>query len=84
MFHARKDYQERIQDSANLIPAEEPVFLIRAQDKIAPMIVWFWADQAEANGAAENIVEAARIQVEAMKAWQEAHGSKVPDMPEED
>ena len=32
MLHARKDYNERIQDSANLIPDDEPVFLLRAQD----------------------------------------------------
>lgn len=32
MLHARKDYNERIQDSANLIPRDEPVFLLRAQD----------------------------------------------------
>ena len=33
MLHARKDYNERIQDNANRISADEPVFLFRAQDK---------------------------------------------------
>ena len=36
MKHARSDYQARIQDVAGLIPADEPVFFIRGQDKAAP------------------------------------------------
>jgi len=83
MWHARSDYQERIQDSANLIPADEPVFLIRAQDIVAPAIVEEWADQAELEDAAPNIVKAAREHAQRMREWQKAHGSKVPDMPEE-
>ena len=35
MKHARKDYNERIQDNANLIPADEPVFLIRGHRRQA-------------------------------------------------
>lgn len=81
MLHARKDYQERIQDSANLIPTDEPVFLLRAQDKNAPEAVEQWADWAEEDGAAPNIVKAARDHAKAMVKWQEEHGSKVPDMP---
>lgn len=36
MKHARDDYNQRIQDSADLIPEDEPVFLFRAQDALAP------------------------------------------------
>lgn len=32
MLHDRKDYNRRIQDSENIIPEDEPVFLLRAQD----------------------------------------------------
>jgi len=81
MLHARKDYQERIQDSANIIPEDEPVFLIRAQDALGPDIVDQWADWAEEEGAKEDIVEHAREHAEAMRKWQEEHGSKIPDMP---
>lgn len=83
MLHARKDYQERIQDSANLIPEDEPVFLIRAQDIVGPDVVDRWADWAVEEGAKENIVRAARTHAEAMRKWQSEHGSKVPDMPED-
>ena len=34
MLHARKDYNFRIQDSDGKIPRDEPVFLLRAQDKL--------------------------------------------------
>ncbi|KKL64489.1 hypothetical protein LCGC14_2164550 [marine sediment metagenome] len=32
MLYARKDYNKQIQDSENIIPDDEPVFLLRAQD----------------------------------------------------
>ncbi|HVQ43742.1 MAG TPA: hypothetical protein VMT30_02140 [Candidatus Saccharimonadia bacterium] len=77
MKHARPDY-DRIQDPAGLIPDDEPVFLVRGSDAVAARTVRFWANEAEAKGAAPNIVEAARRQAELMDAWP-IH--KVPDMP---
>jgi hypothetical protein len=41
MIHARKDYQ-RIQDPAGKIPKDEPVFLLRAQDRTAAATLMFW------------------------------------------
>jgi len=35
MLHARKDYNERVQDTAKQIPEDEPVFLLRGQDALA-------------------------------------------------
>ena len=35
MRHARPDYN-RFQDPENLIPQDEPVLLLRGQDKLAP------------------------------------------------
>ena len=82
MLHARGDYQERIQDSAGLIPEDEPVFLLRAQDASAPWTVRMWIDEARKLGAKANILEAARLHVETMIKWQREHGMKIPDMPE--
>lgn len=48
MKHARADYNERIQDSANLIPEDEPVFLFRAQDALAPVALDEYARVVEA------------------------------------
>ena len=41
MKHAREDYN-RIQDPAGKIPENEPVFLLRGQDKFAPATLEFW------------------------------------------
>ena len=38
MKHAREDYN-RIQDPAGLIPADEPVFLLRGQDEFTPKMM---------------------------------------------
>lgn len=42
MKHARKDYN-RIQDPAGLIPDNEPVFLVRGQDKVGWIVCVVWA-----------------------------------------
>lgn len=76
MIHARDDYN-RIQDPAGLIPADEPVFLLRAQDALACKAVEYYAflcSKAQANDVAA-------------KAWQHASRmeswpkKKVPDLP---
>lgn len=78
MFHARQDYM-RIQDPAGLIPPNEPVFLLRAQDPCAATAVDTWANAAELSGASPELVAAARRQAERMRLW---HKHKTPDAPE--
>jgi hypothetical protein len=80
MKHARSDYN-RIQDPENLIPDDEPVFLIRGKDKVAPSTVEAWAALAEQAGASAEIVYAARQQAARMKLWQDSKGCQIPDAP---
>lgn len=81
MKHARQDYN-RIQDPINLIPDDEPVFLIRGQDICGPDTLRVWAALATARGAESNIVETALKQADAMEQWQLMQSRpKVPDMP---
>lgn len=80
MKHARKDY-DRIQDPEGLIPEDEPVFFLRAQDIVAPQVVEAWAIAAHNAGAADDIVQHAYEHAQLMRKWQEEHGCKVPDMP---
>ena len=82
MKHARDDYA-RIQDPAELIPEDEPVFLLRGQDMAAPATVFFWANQVIKAGGDPEIVAAARSQACEMQRWQQAHGSKAPDLPKD-
>lgn len=57
----------------------EPLFTLRAQDRLAPEIVRAWIDRAgEAGVAAEKLAEAAAL-ADLMEAWQEENEHKIPD-----
>ena len=77
MKHAREDYN-RIQDPAGLIPENEPVFLLRAQDQLACMAVAYYAQLCEA-AQSPAIAAKAREHADLMAAWPK---KKVPDLPE--
>lgn len=69
MKHAREDYN-RIQDPDGLIPEDEPVFLLRAQDQTAAQIVRLWAAAQRNNPKADmRIIKLAEQQANAMDAW---------------
>ena len=76
MKHARADY-DRIQDPAGLIPADEPVFLLRGQDKFAAATLRYYADLVELGGADLSLVQATLRQSHLMDAWPK---HKVPDL----
>ena len=80
MKHAREDY-DRLQDPEGIIPEDEPVFLLRAQDAVAPGVVEAWVMAAHNAGADIDIVQHAYEHAQLMRKWQAEHGSKVPDMP---
>lgn len=68
MRHAREDYN-RIQDPAGLIPENEPVFIIRGQDKFGAEAVSHYASLAEKGNADPKLVEAARNMSKWMEEW---------------
>jgi hypothetical protein len=78
MKHAREDYN-RIQDPAGLIPEDEPVFLLRAQDQLACKVVAYYATLCEKVQAPE-IAAKARMHSDLMAAWPK---KKIPDLPSE-
>jgi hypothetical protein len=81
MKHSRHDYV-RIQDPAGLIPADEPVFLLRGQDKYAPDTLRDYAARVydRGHGSSEACQEI-YAHAELMEQWQADHGAKVPDAP---
>ena len=79
MIHARDDYN-RIQDPAGLIPEDEPVFLLRAQDQLACMAVAYYAELCK-RAQALPVAMKAQAHAERMAAWPK---KKVPDLPAED
>lgn len=86
MLHARPDYQDRIQDSAKLIPEAEPIFFLRAQDRTGAATVRFWvreqkkllAADRKANGGNPVENEAGRKKAIALA---EAHAFRMDDWP---
>lgn len=65
------------------IPANEPVFLLRAKDMVAPEVVIFWAGSAMEAQADRDITVAAIQQANKMREWQKEYGKQIPDMPKE-
>jgi len=51
------------------IPDDEPIFILRGQDKLAAAVVRFWADRAEQAGVRSGKVMGARDCADAMDAW---------------
>lgn len=79
MLHPRKDY-EHIQDPSGKIPANEPVFLLRAQDKVAARTVRAWADYNVDAGGDPALSKTAREYADKMDAWPV---KKLADLPTE-
>lgn len=85
MRHARADY-DRIQDPARLIPENEPVFLLRGQDRNAAAAVRHYAALVRMNAPpggeaeAQRIAEASEKQAARMDVWPK---KKNPDMPKD-
>lgn len=81
MRHARVDYN-RIQDPAGLIPEDEPVFLLRAQDTLAPGLLRMYAEAHRLlPGADPMVAELCWQQAHDMMVWQNKHGRKTADLP---
>lgn len=78
MKHGRPDYDDRIQDKANKIPADEPVFLLRGQDKWGARVARYYADLLEAAGSPQEHIDAVRRQALEMQNWRP---KKLPDHP---
>jgi hypothetical protein len=74
MLHARKDYM-RIQDPAGLIPEDEPVFLLRAQDISAAGTVLDWAARQPQGKARELAIKHAVL----MSQWPVKKTADVPE-----
>jgi len=81
MKHARQDY-DRIQDPAGLIPEDEPVFLLRGQDKFAPELLRQWAHMLLDDGGSGVMAEMVMKHSFVMSKWQVDHKKKRPDLPQ--
>lgn len=83
MKHARPDYAH-IQDALGKIPVNEPVFLLRGQDSLAPATLRYYAERATEHRVGPELIKATHDQADAMEFWQLTHRQKLPDMPPAD
>jgi hypothetical protein len=66
-----------------IIPNDEPVFLLRARDTVAPEIVRYWADMVQSKGGEASLCDRVRDWADEMEQYGRDHGNKVPDTPSE-
>lgn len=78
MRFTRDDYNRRIIDTEGRIPEDEPVFLLRAQDKHAPDTLRFYAKLLKEDGNT-NMAEELLAHARAMLVWQKSVKVKKPD-----
>lgn len=78
MIHARPDYS-RFQDPHNKIPMDEPVFLLRGQDRFAPELLLRWAAKLRLAGGQPRLAELVEGHAQKMLDWQKTF-IKTPDM----
>lgn len=87
MRHARPDYEGRFIDTGapgrpdHVIPDDEPVLLVRGQDRCAPATARRWADQNDAFGGDPEMSRLVREHAVLIEEWQALNGSKLADMP---
>lgn len=83
MKHLRNDYSH-IQDNTGRIGDDEPVFLIRAKDKVSGAAVRKWAELALEAGADPTLCARVMSFALEMDRYREnaLSGGKVPDCPE--
>lgn len=79
MLHARGDYM-RIQDPENRIPEDEPVFLLRGQDILAPALLLRWAARLRTNGGDPEMARMVEDHAQKMIYWQKTKYTKLPDL----
>ncbi len=68
-----------VERGADTFQEGEPVFLLRAQDMAALIILYTYAGTCMVNGAPEAHVEAIRETIQDFRDWQAKHPPKVPD-----
>lgn len=79
MLHGRPDYA-RIQDPDGLIAADEPVFVLRAQDRLMAAVLIHYLKLLPMDPARAPIRQSVADQLNRVMAWQAQHGCKTPDL----
>ena len=74
--------REEMSDPAstwNKVGMDEPVFILRAQDRLARLVILDWIDRARRIGVNLRKVNGVHELLGLFEDWRSAHGSKTPD-----
>lgn len=80
MKFSRSDYNGRIIDTEGRIPNDEPVFLLRSTDSLAPRLLLMWAMELRLQGGDPKLAEEAESHAQDMIDWQKSHKVKLPNI----
>jgi hypothetical protein len=85
MLHARADYQRfqdplEKEDRGKGIPKMEPVFLLRANDKLFVPMLKTYVMLAKLAGCDQKLIQAVVAHIETAKLWNLSHPAKTPDL----
>jgi hypothetical protein len=58
---------------------DEPIFVLRAKDKLAPVVVKIWSLLGATWGVPYEKTSEARDCAQAMEDWQKRNGCRIPD-----
>lgn len=79
MLHGRRDY-DHIQDPTGKIGEDEPVFILRAHDALAPAMLKLYADLLRTHVTDRAMVANVEEQAQRMRDWQAVNGKDYPDV----
>ena len=79
MRFGRQDYNRRIVDLEGKIPDDEPVFLLRGQDVLAPKLLLMWAADLRLSGGDPQMARETEELAQEMIMWQRNNLGKTPD-----
>jgi len=82
MKHVRKDYM-RIQDPLNLIPENEPVFLLRAKDSLSIPLLIRYRELLETYNVDSNqkeMIDCIEENINHFRNWQMSAGAELPTL----
>jgi len=58
---------------------DEPIFILRASDALAPQVILEWIRLAKRNCVSHAKIVRAKQHADALWSWQLKHGAKLPD-----
>lgn len=78
-MEAVKKFDELREGTITRASDEEPLFVLRSTDRLAPTVVRMWALLAKYAGVNKNKIAEAERLAESMESWGHVYGDQIPD-----